>query len=253
MIPGVRVIKVSGHDLDDAAWLGAFAGAVAAGGPTVVVHGGGRQINALSERLGLPIVKRDGLRVTTPEVAEVVQMVLAGPVSLRLVTALRAAGLEPVGLSGADGGLLEAQVTDPALGRVGEVTAVRPALLAALLQSGFTPVVAPVSVDAAGDPLNVNADAAAAAVAVALGAAELVFVSDVPGVLVDGVPQASLSLADAEARIGSGAVQGGMIVKLRAAARALSGGVAAVRVGALETLTSTLAGTRLLSGTPSPA
>jgi acetylglutamate kinase len=218
----------------------------------VVVHGGGRQINALSARLGFPVVKINGLRVTTPEVAEVVQMVLCGPVRSRLVSALEAAGLRAVGVSGADGGLLEARITDPDLGRVGEISRVSPALLDALSAAGFTPVVAPVCVDAMG-PLNVNADEAATAVALALSAGDLLFVSDVPGVLVDGVPQASLTAREVEERIAAGDVKDGMAVKLRCAARAFQRGVAVVRIGDLTALTDPVAGTRLLAGAAHPA
>src|SRR5207245_8678604 len=90
--------------------------------PVVVVHGGGRAVTALSRRLGFRVEKRDGLRVTTPEVAEVVEMVLAGPANRAVVAALRAVGLDAIGLSGVDGGLLTAQPSSAALGRVGEVS-----------------------------------------------------------------------------------------------------------------------------------
>jgi len=251
-VVGTRVVKVSGHELDDPAWLSTFARGVASGPRTIVVHGGGKQINALSARLGLPVVKINGLRVTTPEVAEAVQMVLCGPVRSRLVAALRAAGLEAVGISGADGGLLEARITDADLGRVGEVVRVAPALLESLIAGGFTPVVAPVCADQTG-PLNVNADEAATALALALAVKELLFISDVPGVLVDGVPQASLVAREVEGRIAAGDVKDGMAVKLRCAVRALQGGVAVVRIGDLRALTDPLAGTRLLSGAAHPA
>src|SRR5204863_362925 len=128
----------------------------------------------------------DGRRVTTPEVAEAVEMVLAGPVNRMLVTALRRAGLDAIGLSGVDGGLLTAQRAPGGLGHVGEIVAVRVSLLHSLLLAGLTPVIAPMAPAAEGGlPFNVNADDAAAAVAGALHAAELLFVSDVPGVTVD--------------------------------------------------------------------
>src|SRR5207245_9355414 len=104
--------------------------------PVVVVHGGGQAVTALSRRLGLPGGRRDGLRVTPPEVAEVVEMVLAGPANRAVVAALRAVGLDAIGLSGVDGGLLTAQPSVADLGHVGEITAVRAALLESLLLAG---------------------------------------------------------------------------------------------------------------------
>src|SRR2546428_10651455 len=120
-------------------------------------------------------------------------MVLGGPMNRLLVTALRAAGLDAIGLSGVDGGLLTAQPLEngAALGEVGEIVSVRASLLQSLLLAGLTPVVAPVapSHTAPVRPLNVNADQAAAAIAAALSAHELLFVSDVPGVSIQGVTQ----------------------------------------------------------------
>src|SRR5207244_3322440 len=174
----VRVVKLGGNELDRPEWLAACADALKPLEPVVVVHGGGRAVTALSRRLGLPVEKRDGLRVTPPEVAEVVEMVLAGPANRAVVAALRAAGFDAIGLSGVDGGLLTAQPSAAALGHVGEITAVRASLLESLLLAGLTPVVAPVAPAAGreGVPLNVNADHAAAAIAAALRATELLYV-----------------------------------------------------------------------------
>ncbi|MGH8622963.1 MAG: acetylglutamate kinase, partial [Burkholderiales bacterium] len=182
----VRVVKIGGNELDRPAWVAQCAGALKGAGPVVVVHGGGHAVSTWSRRLGLPVEKRDGLRVTTPEIAEVVEMVLGGPINRLLVTALRAAGLDAIGLSGVDGGLLTARHLtggEAELGDVGEIASVRGSLLQSLLLAGLTPVIAPVapSVTVPIRPLNVNADQAAAAIAAALGAQELLFVSDVPG------------------------------------------------------------------------
>jgi acetylglutamate kinase len=248
----LKVVKVGGNELDRPGWLAAWAAALArAGGPVVVIHGGGRAITALSGRLGLPAEKADGLRRSSPDVAAAVEMALGGPVNRQVVAALRAAGLDAVGLSGVDGGLLVAEpLPGTDLGHVGRVVRVRTALLESLLLAGLTPVLAPMA-PAAGDapeavPLNVNADDAAAAVAGALGAAELLQVSDVPGVLFDGVPQPSLAAAEIPALVASGAVTGGMVAKLRAAAAALDAGARAVRIGGLDMLASPTAGTRVL-------
>jgi acetylglutamate kinase len=191
---------------------------------------------------------RDGLRVTSPEVAKVVEMALAGPVSRAVVGALRQAGVDAVGVSGIDGGLLVAERFDQSLGQVGRIAGVRPALLTALLAAGFTPVVAPMAPTADGTLLNVNADDAATAIAAALEAVELLFLSDVPGVVLDGVAATELPAAEIESLIAQGTVTGGMAAKLRAAVAALSAGVSRVRVGGLDMLT-TPAGTRLIAAT----
>jgi len=243
-----RVVKLGGNELDRPDWLAACARALVRLDPVVVVHGGGRAVSALSRRLGLPVEKRDGRRVTTPEVAEVVELVMAGPVNRQVVTALRAAGLDAVGLSGVDGGLLAAQPAPGGLGHVGEIAGVRVALLESFLLAGLTPVIAPMAPDvsgAAGPPLNVNADDAAAAIAAALGAAELLLVSDVPGVEVDGAVRPALEAGDVETLIELGVAADGMAAKLRAATAALRGGARAVRIGDLRLLDDARAGTRI--------
>ena len=243
-----RVVKLGGNELDRPDWLAVCARALVRLDPVVVVHGGGRAVSALSRRLGLPVEKRDGRRVTTPEVAEVVELVMAGPVNRQVVTALRAAGLDAVGLSGVDGGLLAAQPAPGGLGHVGEIAGVRVALLESFLLAGLTPVIAPMAPDvsgAAGPPLNVNADDAAAAIAAALGAAELLLVSDVLGVEVDGAVRPALEAGDVETLIELGVAADGMAAKLRAATAALRGGARAVRIGDLRLLDDARAGTRI--------
>jgi acetylglutamate kinase len=249
----VRVIKLGGNELDRPGWLTEAATALAAAVPMVVVHGGGAAVNAMSQRLGLPVDKRDGLRVTTPEIAAVVEMVLSGPVNRAVVTALRAAGVDAIGLAGADGGLLTAEPAPGNLGQVGRITSVRTGLLHSLLLAGLTPVVAPVAPGADGTVFNVNADDAAAAVAGALRATELLQISDVPGVLVDGAVAPSLALAEVETLIARGVVSGGMAAKLRAAAAALAQGARAVRIGGLPLLSDAKAGTRVLTAALEPA
>ena len=251
-----RVVKLGGNELDRPEWLAACAAGLSAAGPVVVVHGGGRAVTALSQRLGLPVEKRDGLRVTTAEIAAVVEMVLGGPLNRTVVAALRRAGLDAVGLSGVDGGLLAAEPLPGGLGHVGRITHVRAALLESLLLAGLTPVVAPMAPaaeDPGGVPLNVNADDVAAAVAGALHAAELLFVSDVPGVVVDGVAQPTLATGEIETLIDLGVAAHGMAAKLRAAAAALEAGARAARIGDLALLTGATAGTRILAAAPQPA
>ena len=250
----VRVVKIGGNQLDRPVWVAECARALKGAGPVVVVHGGGQAVSAWSRRLGLPVERRGGLRVTTPEIAQIVEMVLGGPMNRLLVSALRDAGLDAIGLSGVDGGLLTAQPVQKGseLGEVGTIENVRASLLQSLLLAGLTPVIAPVapSLSAPVRPLNVNSDQAAAAIAAALGAQELLFVSDVPGVTVDSVTQPTLSATEVEPLIELGVASGGMAAKLRAAAQALSAGVRAVRIGDLDMFEHATAGTRLLATPP---
>src|SRR5947199_7715185 len=128
----VRVVKIGGNELDRPAWVAECARALSTIGPVVGVHGGGQAVSAWSRRLGLPVEQRDGLRVTTPEIAELVEMVLGGPMNRLLVAALRSAGLDAIGLSGVDGGLLTAKPMPGGLGEVGEIDTVRASLLQSL-------------------------------------------------------------------------------------------------------------------------
>jgi acetylglutamate kinase len=251
----VRVVKLGGNELDRPDWLAACARALVTAGPVVVVHGGGRAVTALSRRLGLPVDKRAGVRVTTPEVAAVVEMVLGGPINRSVVGALRLAGLDAVGLSGVDGGLLTAEPLPGGFGHVGRITAVRAELLHSLLLAGLTPVIAPMAPGGGGAdvPFNVNADDAAAAIAGALQAAELLFISDIAGVVVEGVPQPTLSVEALDTLIELGIAADGMAAKLRAAAAALEAGTRAVRIGDLRLLGDATAGTRVLAASAQPA
>jgi acetylglutamate kinase len=236
----VRVVKVGGAELDDPAWIERLAAGLPAARPVVVVHGGGRRISAWQERLGLQVEKVDGVRVTTGDVAEVAQMVLCGPIQSDLVRALRRRGLDAVGIAGADGYFTVELVNPAKLGRVGRVSGVDVEGLRKLLVAGFTPVIAPSAVDERGEAVNVNADDAAAAVARALGAVELLLVSDVPGVLRDGRALPSMSASEVPELIAQGLVTDGMVVKLRAASQA---GVARVRIGDIRMLTDPDRGT----------
>ena len=243
----VRVVKIGGAALADAAWLSTFAAAAAAArSALVIVHGGGPEISALSDRLGIEVRWHEGRRVTPPEALEVAAMVLNGSVNRRVVGALVGAGVDAIGLCGVDGGVLRAGVVeDGALGRVGHVTAVRTELLLSLLALGHTVVVSPISLGEDGEPLNVNADDAAAAIAAALGADELLFLTDVPGVRDAGGMREWLDTGEAAALIESGVAYGGMSVKLNAATKALDCGVAAIRIGDSRVLFDDTAGTVL--------
>ena len=251
MLRALTVVKVGGRVLDDPRWVATFAATLASRGRAVLVHGGGKEVSALGERLGLIPEWRDGLRVTSEETLAVARMVLSGLVNKRLVAALGRAGVRAVGVSGEDDGLLAAEpLLGGALGRTGIVTSVRSSLLRALLDAGLTPVVSPVSRGPGGGALNVNADDAAVALAAALGAVRLFFLSDVPGVrLADGLADEVGSEA-VEGAIASGVVTAGMAPKLRAAARAAAR-VPEVRIGPLSVLSGGR-GTRVRAAEPRP-
>ena len=243
----MRVIKIGGRAQADATLQSALLRAwQAAPGRVVVVHGGGDEVSALQRALGVEASFSGGRRVTTTLDLETVRMVLSGAVNKRLVSQLRAANA--VGISGEDGDLLEATVTDPALGRVGSPRRVNPALIARLLTGGFLPVVSPLGRDGddpSGSGLNVNGDDAAAAIAVAMGADELLLIADVAGVLDEGTLVRVLDPEHAHALIARGVAGGGMAAKLEAACAALAGGVRRVRIGAIEAITDFSAGTRV--------
>jgi acetylglutamate kinase len=241
------VIKIGGAALSDAGWLGTFAEEVVrSSSPLIVVHGGGPEITALSERLGVPVSWSGGRRVTCAEALDVASMVLNGRSNKRIVSALVGAGADAVGLSGEDGGLVTArQVEGGALGHVGEVVGVRADLLGYLMACGIVPVLSPVSRGPDGGALNVNADEVAAAVAAAVGASELLFVTDVDGVRAGGAVRAELGAAEALDLIARAEVKDGMAVKLRAGLDALDRGVSAVRIGTPEAVSRPELGTRM--------
>jgi acetylglutamate kinase len=243
------VIKVGGRVQDDPSLAHSLAPLATAG--AVLVHGGGDGISSLQRRLGLEPRFVGGRRATTPEELEIVRMVLSGTANKRLVARLTAIGVRAVGVSGEDGGLLAAHVAAGApLGRVGERVTANVTLLRDLLSAGWFPVVSPVARDADADDgagLNVNGDDAAAAIAVALGASELVFLSDVSGVLVDGAPVPTLSPDQARALARRGVAAGGMAAKLEAGMVALAAGVRRVRIADLTALHDPERGTVLFA------
>jgi len=200
----------------------------AEGHDVVVVHGAGPQISAEMERRGIVPAFVDGRRVTTPEVLEVVRASLA-EVNAEVC---RAIGPTALSLFGDGAGLRATQVE--ALGLVGTPVPSSPAVVEAALAAGRIPVVAPLAGrEGDGRPLNVNADEAAAALAVGLGAERILFVSDVPGVLVAGAVALHIGADDADRMLGDGTFEGGIVPKLEAALLAARGGVAA-RIGSTE-------------------
>ena len=243
----MQVIKIGGSALNDAQWLERFAAAVAVEVPgvtRVLVHGGGPEITAMSTQLGLSTQWHDGRRITSDEALDVTSMVLTGRINKRVVRALLARGIDAFGVSGEDGGLIRGRIAELGmLGRVGDVVSVRTSLLRSLLDAGLLPVVSPVSIGEDNKPLNINADEVATSVAADMMADELLFLTDVEGVRVDGVSVNALSVAEAQELILKQVATGGMAVKLRAAVLALHANVARVRVGPLEMLWDRNAGT----------
>lgn len=200
----------------------------------VVVHGGGPQINAMLDRLGVKSEFRDGRRVTDEATMQVVRMVLTGEVNPSIVSAISARGGRAVGLSGADDGMISVVQRDPELGFVGDVTGVRTAVLEQLLDDGCIPVIATIGVDVAGQTYNINADSVAAAVAGALDAAKLLYLTDIEGLRRNVNDAASLisKLTADELRslLGDGTIAGGMIPKAESCLEAVELGVPAVHI-----------------------
>ncbi|HEX6630843.1 MAG TPA: acetylglutamate kinase, partial [Gemmatimonadaceae bacterium] len=216
-------------------------------GGVVLVHGGGDEVSALQRAMGIEPRFVGGRRVTGERDVELVRMALSGTSNKRLVAALLSAGVPAVGVSGEDAAVIQAEVREPEMGRVGRVRHVEPRLLEVLLAAGYVPVLSPLGRDdESGGALNVNGDDAAAAVAAALGADEILFLADVPGVLDDaGALIPALDADAARALVDSGVAAGGMAAKLDAAQAALAGGVRHARIGGLAALGDAAAGTQV--------
>lgn len=234
-----RVLKIGGRPQVDPEFASLVAETWdALSGSMVLVHGGGDAVSALQEQLGFKSHFVDGRRVTTAQDLELVRMALSGTANKRLVSALVKEGVRAVGLSGEDASLIAATPLDSGrLGHVGTPTKINSSLLLHLIDGGYLPVISPVSRNVSlelGSALNVNADDAAAAIAASIEAEELLIVSDVPGVLVDGDAVKSLTVAEAEGLMRDGHASGGMRAKLTAAIAAVKGGVPRVRISDLR-------------------
>ena len=226
----------------------------------VLVHGGGPEISQIMKRLGKEAVFIDGLRVTDKETVDIVQMVLAGKINKTLVNLIQMKGGHAVGLSGIDGGILEAKVKDERLGFVGEITKVRPQPITDLLEKNYIPVVSTVASDRMGNTYNINGDTAAAYLAGALGAERLIMMTDIAGILMDKddpstlIP--SITVSDARKLYDQGIISGGMIPKVDCCIEALEHGVNNVVIMdgriphsiLMELLTDEGAGTMVMKG-----
>jgi acetylglutamate kinase len=229
------LVKLGGTLLDTAQTRDALAAQIAAarsrGIEIAVVHGGGKQMTRYLAERGVESRFVGGLRVTGPETIDAVLKVFAGSVNHELVAALNRAGALAVGLSGIDALLAEAEQMDPALGAVGRVVRSDARVVDLLARNGFVPVIACVAGDRQGNIYNVNADQMAVACAGSFGAEQLIFLTDVDGVL-DAAKAVRPLLTAGESRrlIAEGIATGGMQAKLNAAMAALESGVAAVRI-----------------------
>ena len=195
----------------------------------VLVHGGGPEISETMKKLGKEAVFVDGLRVTDKETVDIVQMVLAGKVNKTLVNLLQMKGGHAVGVSGIDGGIIEAKIKDERLGYVGEITKIRTQPITDLLEKNYIPVISTVAMDKEGNTYNINGDTAAAYIAGALGAERLIMMTDIAGILRDKddpstlIPE--LTISEAKTLYDKGVISGGMIPKVDCCIEAIHKGV----------------------------
>ena len=242
------VIKYGGHAMVDDQLKEDFARDVTLlkfiGLNPVVVHGGGPQINSVLQQMGIQSTFVKGMRLTDTPTMDVVEMVLGGKVNKAIVAQINRQGGKAVGLSGKDGGLIQAkklhivfqndentppEIIDP--GHVGEVTLINPDLINTLTQRGFIPIIAPVGVGESGETYNINADMVACRVAVALAAGRLIYLTDVDGVLdADGKLISSIDAVTIRQLSKAGIITGGMIPKINYALEALQQGVEKVPI-----------------------
>ena len=226
----------------------------------VLVHGGGPEINETMKRFGKEAKFVDGLRVTDKETVDIVQMVLAGKINKTLVNLIQMKGGHAVGLSGIDGGIIEATMKDEALGYVGQITKIRPQPIQDLLEKHYIPVISTVAGDRQGNTYNINGDTAAARIAGALNAERLIMMTDIAGILMDKDDPSTLlpvvTREDAKKLYEQGIISGGMIPKVDCCIDALDHGVDNVTIMdgriphsiLMELLTDEGAGTMVTKG-----
>lgn len=196
----------------------------------LIVHGGGPDITTYLKQKGIETKFVDGLRYTDEEVLSAVEVMLAGKTNRQIVQRLKSHGLPAIGLQGPDE-FFQAELMDrEKYGLVGIMTGAKTDIVEDLLARGLVPVVTPLAQGPGGEHLNINADIAAAHAAISLGADEMIFVTNVPGILKDGVLQTSVTQSDIEAMLASGVIYGGMIPKVKGALNALKSGIGSVRI-----------------------
>jgi len=200
----------------------------------VLVHGGGPEINAMLDKIGIEPKFKNGLRVTDAATMDVVEQILTGKVNKSLVSLINVAGGKAVGICGKDGNLLRGVVKSEELGFVGDVTQVNTELIKQLVSGGYIPVVATVAMDANGQALNVNADTAAGAIAAKLGAEKLILMTDVPGVCTNKDDPTTLirelTMGETTKAIANGVIAGGMIPKVECCMNSITNGVKSAHI-----------------------
>ena len=226
----------------------------------VLVHGGGPEISQTMAKLGKEAKFVNGLRVTDKETVDIVQMVLAGKINKTLVNLIQMKGGHAMGLSGIDGGIIEATMKDENLGYVGEITKIRTQPIEALLEKNYIPVISTVASDRQGNTYNINGDTAAARIAGALRAERLIMMTDIAGILMDKDDSSTLiphiTVEEARKLYDSGVISGGMIPKVDCCIDAIEHGVDNVVIMdgriphsiLMELLTDEGAGTMVLRG-----
>lgn len=197
----------------------------------IFVHGGGPDINKMLDLFQVPHEFVHGLRKTTAQAMEIVEMVLAGQTNRKLVAKLQMNGLKGFGLNGSDGCFLQGEFIDEEnLGFVGDITKVNKDVINMLLQDDYIPVITPIAVTASGTKLNINADFAAAAIANALGVEHCIFVTDVDGIMIDGNLVLETNVSEIDEFIAEGKITGGMIPKVKSATASIEKGIKSVMV-----------------------
>ncbi len=227
----------------------------------VVVHGGGPEINQMLARLNIKSHFVNGLRVTTEEIMEIVEMVLGGKVNKEIVSGINHAGGKAIGISGKDGNLIKAQpINSEKMGFVGEVKRINPQIIDTVIENGYIPVIAPIGQGHGDETYNINADLVASAIAVAIKADKLVLLTDVPGLLKDPDNSESLisvlRLSEVEGYVKQGIIAGGMLPKVQCCMESVQGGVGRTHIIdgrqshsiLLETLTDQGIGTMVVNG-----
>ncbi len=265
------VVKFSGKVTEDKENLASLAEELAllqqVGIRLCVVHGGGKQLTELAERLGVAQTVIDGRRVTSDETLELAKMIFAGKINTEILAVLRQLSVEAVGLSGVDGNIVQAMRRPPKMilnsetgksekvdfGHVGDVLEINVRLLDVLLEQNYLPVISSLGADDEGQIFNINADTIAAEIAVRLKAEKLVLLSDVNGIYLEPdkaeTKISHLSIAQAEELISGGTVSGGMIPKLQNITSLLKRGVKSAHVISGTTRNALLSEVFTVSGT----
>jgi len=229
------LIKIGGRAFEGEKGFKELAAAIKSGRNVeiIIVHGGGAEISQALKDAGRKTEFIDGIRVTRAEDIKIVEDVLSGTINQRISSWLNADGVPCKGMSGKTERLFLIEPLSRGgqdLGYVGKIKHVNPAVVIEAIQSGKVPVISPISANEKGASYNVNADSAAAALAAAAHCTDLVFITDVPGVLVDEQTQASLSITDAQILIADGVIEGGMVAKMESAFEALNQSVPRVHI-----------------------